>query len=111
MKTRELAIGGFANLEGFHPGGEGGGIDAEQFGGALVAGHKKDVVLTARLDALSPLSTLSRGYAVARDPEGNTLSSVEDFEVGDPFTLVLRDGQIDGRAENVARSLEHPEPL
>lgn len=66
-------------------------------------------VLTARLDALSPLSTLARGYAVARDPEGKTLSSVEDFEVGDPFTLVLRDGQIDGRAENVSRPLEHPE--
>ena len=68
-------------------------------------------VLGARLDALSPLSTLARGYAVARDPDGNTLSSVGDFAVGDPFTLVLRDGQIGGRAENVARSLEHPEPL
>lgn len=66
-------------------------------------------VLGARLDALSPLSTLARGYAVARGPDGKTLSSVDDFEVGDPFTLVLRDGQIDGRAESVARRLEHPE--
>ena len=72
-------------------------------------------VVTARLDALSPLSTLARGYAVARDLGGNTLSSVEEFAVGDPFTLLLRDGQIDGRAEKVERRplehLEHPEHL
>jgi exodeoxyribonuclease VII large subunit len=65
-------------------------------------------VLGARLDALSPLSTLARGYAIARDPKGNTRSSVEDFGMGDPFTLVLRDGQIAGRVESVARRrLEH----
>jgi exodeoxyribonuclease VII large subunit len=51
-----------------------------------------------RLNVLSPLATLSRGYAVARD-SGNrkTLASVEDFKPGADFTLTLRDGDINAR--------------
>jgi exodeoxyribonuclease VII large subunit len=56
--------------------------------------------LAARLDALSPLSTLARGYSVARDAEGRTLSTVEAFTVGDAFSLLVRDGQISARTEN-----------
>ena len=48
-----------------------------------------------RLNALSPLATLSRGYAVARDAvDRRTLASVEDFTPGSVFTLTLRDGEI-----------------
>lgn len=50
--------------------------------------------LAGRLDALSPLATLARGYAVARTPEGATLSGVGDFSVGQPFTLWVRDGVV-----------------
>ena len=57
-------------------------------------------IVTARLDALSPLSTLARGYAVARDPEGKTLSSVNDFAVDERFTLLVRDGEVQARAES-----------
>jgi exodeoxyribonuclease VII large subunit len=59
--------------------------------------------VAARLDALSPLSTLARGYAVARDDEGRTLSAVEDFRIGDPFTLLVRDGEVKARSESTAR--------
>lgn len=59
-------------------------------------------IVTARLDALSPLSTLARGYAVARDAEGKTLSSVNDFELDEPFTLLVRDGEVHARAESAA---------
>jgi exodeoxyribonuclease VII large subunit len=66
--------------------------------------------LTARLDALSPLSTLARGYAVARDADGRTLATVDDFTVGDPFTLLVRDGEVEARTEKVVRRFaEHPE--
>ena len=48
-----------------------------------------------RLNALSPLATLSRGYAVARDAvDRRTLASVTDFTPGSVFTLTLRDGEI-----------------
>jgi len=53
-----------------------------------VAGH---------LNALSPLATLSRGYSIARDPEGKTLSSVGDFVSERDFELLLRDGKIVAR--------------
>lgn len=52
--------------------------------------------LAGRLHALSPLATLERGYAVARDGEGRTLASVTDFAPARPFVLRLRDGEVDG---------------
>jgi len=52
----------------------------------------------ARLDALSPLRVLSRGYAVARDPSGAVLRSVAQFPAGLAFRLRVRDGEIAARA-------------
>ncbi|MGI8510320.1 MAG: exodeoxyribonuclease VII large subunit [Gemmatimonadaceae bacterium] len=51
-----------------------------------------------RLNALSPLATLSRGYAVARDAvDRRTLAQVADFGPDRLFTLTLRDGDIVAR--------------
>ena len=47
-----------------------------------------------RLDGLSPLATLARGYAVARNDSGDTLGSVSQFAAGDRFDLLLRDGSV-----------------
>lgn len=47
----------------------------------------------ARLDALSPLKVLSRGYAIA-EVDGKTLKSVSDIENGEKIKLKLRDGSI-----------------
>lgn len=55
----------------------------------------------ARLNALSPLAVLGRGYAVARDKEGHTLSSVNDFKGGLEFLLLLRDGSVDAVAREI----------
>lgn len=51
--------------------------------------------VAARLHALSPLATLARGYAVARDANGETLASVARFSPGSPFSLLLRDGVVE----------------
>jgi exodeoxyribonuclease VII large subunit len=51
--------------------------------------------LAGRLNVLSPLATLERGYAVPRAADGGTLGSAGDFTVGRPFTLRLRDGEVD----------------
>jgi len=56
----------------------------------------------ARLQTLSPLSTLARGYAVARDPSGRTLSSVSEFNQGDRFDLLLHDGTVPARVDEEA---------
>ena len=47
----------------------------------------------SKLDALSPLAVLSRGYSLAADQNGKVLSSVTDFHKDDDFTLVLSDGK------------------
>jgi exodeoxyribonuclease VII large subunit len=47
-----------------------------------------------RLEALSPLASLKRGYTVAQDPTGRLLRRVEDFEPGRPFRLRLVDGRV-----------------
>jgi len=57
--------------------------------------------LAGRLDALSPLATLGRGYAVATDGAGRTLASAADFASGQPFALRLRDGMVDAVTEGV----------
>ena len=46
-----------------------------------------------KLDALSPLKTLTRGYAVAVK-DGTVIRSVLDIDVDDSFSLKLSDGEI-----------------
>jgi exodeoxyribonuclease VII large subunit len=50
--------------------------------------------VAGKLNALSPLATLARGYAVARDPDGAALTSAAQFKPGDPFELLLHDGKV-----------------
>jgi len=47
-----------------------------------------------RLDALSPLRVLDRGYAIAQDGEGRAVRSVKKVNVGDTLSLRLRDGEL-----------------
>jgi exodeoxyribonuclease VII large subunit len=60
--------------------------------------------LAARLNALSPLATLGRGYGVARGSDGRTLASIADFVVDQDFTLRLRDGEVDATTRTVRAS-------
>ena len=55
----------------------------------------------AQLDALSPLATLSRGYAVARAADGRALVSHAQFTVGMAFRVLLRDGTVEATATRV----------
>jgi exodeoxyribonuclease VII large subunit len=53
----------------------------------------------AKLDALSPLRVLARGYSVARSDDGRVLRRMADFEKGTRFRLRVSDGEIPARAE------------
>ena len=48
----------------------------------------------ARLDALSPLKVLQRGYAVPRGMDGTVLRSIRDFPSGLDFRLTVADGDV-----------------
>jgi len=56
----------------------------------------------ARLDALSPLRVLGRGYAVARDAEGHVLRRAAHFVPGAGFRLRVVDGEVAARVEERA---------
>lgn len=51
--------------------------------------------LSGKLDALSPLKTLTRGYSIPVKPDGTVLRSASDFKRGDEFTLKLHDGNVE----------------
>ncbi len=59
--------------------------------------------LSGRLDALSPLATLQRGYSVARAPDGSLLKRVEDLPEGLDFHLRVRDGTVAARSRGPLR--------
>jgi exodeoxyribonuclease VII large subunit len=60
----------------------------------------------ARLNALSPLAVLSRGYALATTPEGRILLSAADVSPGDAVVVRLSRGRlratVTGRDEEVS---------
>ena len=68
-------------------------------GQKLVAERSMLAQRTAKLEALSPLGILSRGYSVASTADGKVISSVNDVNDGDSFTLRLSDGTLDATAK------------
>lgn len=52
------------------------------------------VGLTAKLDAMSPLKVLTRGYAMVQTESGEVLRSVEQIEPEDTITVTLSDGRV-----------------
>lgn len=60
--------------------------------------------LAARLNALSPLSTLARGFAVPLDPAGRVLRRTADFAPGEAFRLRVVDGTVEARVEGTEQA-------
>ena len=46
------------------------------------------------LESLNPVAILNRGYSVA-ERDGKVICSKEELEIGDPFKLTFRDGEIE----------------
>ena len=54
--------------------------------------RRRFVEKTAKLDAMSPLKVLSRGYAMAQTLTGDVLKSVAQISVGDLISVTVSDG-------------------
>lgn len=50
------------------------------------------VATAAKLDAMSPLKVIGRGYAIASSADGTVLRSVSDVETDDVVNILLKDG-------------------
>ena len=59
----------------------------------LHSGSRRLTAAAAKLDALSPLRVLSRGYAIAA-AEGKVIKSVHDIPPGGEFSLRVSDGEL-----------------
>lgn len=55
---------------------------------------RKFVEQTAKLDAMSPLKVLTRGYAMAQTEDGHVLKSISQVELGQRITVCVADGSL-----------------
>ena len=68
--------------------------------------NQKFIALTAKLDAMSPLKVLSRGYAMARTEGGEILRSVKQTQAGEHLTVSLSDGKLTAQVLEVKENGE-----
>ena len=54
----------------------------------------KAQLLTHKMQALSPLAVLERGYSIVLDKNGNVIKSVSGVSAGDDISIKLSDGRI-----------------
>ncbi len=60
-------------------------------------------MLTAKLDAMSPLKVLGRGYSMVKNQEGELIRSVHRLQTGQSICLRMADGQ----AQALVQEVEH----
>ena len=72
---------------------------------ALAKRRQRYVGIVAKLDAMSPLKVLSRGYSVVRDSDDNIVRSAAQTAVGERITITLASGKL--YAEITRKEEEH----
>jgi len=60
----------------------------------LTQKNSRYIAAVSKLDAMSPLKVLSRGYAMAQRENGEILRSVRQAEIGERLELSLSDGKL-----------------
>ena len=60
----------------------------------LTQRKSKAELLRHKMEALSPLAVLDRGYSIVTDKNGKTLKTIDQVNAGDNITIKLSDGRI-----------------
>ena len=69
---------------------------------AVLAGERKRLeTRAARLDAMSPLKVLSRGYSITENDRGAAIVSASTLHPGDHITIRFYRGSVDAQVEQV----------
>ena len=63
--------------------------------------NQRYIALTAKLDAMSPLKVLSRGYAIAQTEENAVVRSVAQVQCGDQLHISFSDGTLSATVTDV----------
>ena len=66
----------------------------------ITRNNQRFIAAVSKLDAMSPLKVLSRGYAMARNAEGEVIRSVKQVEPGERITVSLSDGALSATVMN-----------
>jgi exodeoxyribonuclease VII large subunit len=56
-------------------------------------------IAVSKLEGLSPLGTLSRGYSVVKNSEGGIVTKVSSVRAGDDLRIMVQDGEIQATAK------------
>ena len=66
--------------------------------------HRKKqryIMAVSKLDAMSPLKVLTRGYAMAQNGEGTVVRSVNQVTAGDQLMVSVSDGTIQATVNEI----------
>ena len=61
-------------------------------------------ILSAKLNAISPLNTLSRGYSIVLDQHGKSVTSITGLSVGDPIEITFSNGRATANIERIYKT-------
>ena len=68
----------------------------------MLAGERKRLeTRAARLDAMSPLKVLSRGYSITENTRGTAIVAASSLHPGDHIAIRFHRGSVDARVEQV----------
>jgi exodeoxyribonuclease VII large subunit len=70
-------------------------------GHSIKASRHRFETSVGRLQSLSPLAVLARGYSVTRLPAGAVVRRAVETQVGDALEILLHEGVLDARVEQV----------
>lgn len=56
--------------------------------------NQRYIAAVSKLDAMSPLKVLTRGYSMAQTEKGDVLRSVQQVELGERISIALSDGKL-----------------
>jgi exodeoxyribonuclease VII large subunit len=70
----------------------------------LRAGRARLGLAAGKVDSLSPLAIMKRGFSLCRDQQGRVIKRSTDVAQGDPLRVTLASGELDCRVEAVRQS-------
>lgn len=68
--------------------------------------HRRLAVAAGTLDAISPLATLQRGYAIVSNAQGQVVTDARSMNVGDEIETRLASGRLRARVDQTFPSDE-----